>query len=335
VSLRLRLATFNLESLDAAPGPDAAFARRVSVLRPLLARLDADVLCLQEVNAQKVDARGPRQFLALDGVLAGTPYAGFARAHSVVPAAGRPSDVHNLVTLSRWPITTSRQVFHDIVAGWRWQPPTTAGAPLPAVDIAWDRPLLYCRIALPDGAPLHVVNLHLRAPRAAHLPAAKRRAAWRSSAAWAEGLFVAIQKRAGQALEARLLVERLFDDARGARIVVCGDLNADDHEMPTRLLQAAPDDIADPAFADRALAALESRLPDARRYSVVHAGRKLMLDHILVSPALASRCTGVEILNDGLVDETQVPADYAGSLHAPLVAAFDLTIGSALARALP
>ena len=33
-----------------------------------------------------------------------------------------------------------------------------------------------------------------------------------SSRAWAEGQFVAAQKREGQALEARLFIERLFDN---------------------------------------------------------------------------------------------------------------------------
>lgn len=324
MSLRLRLATFNLENLDVAPQDDAGFARRVAVLRPLLVRLDADVLCLQEVNAQKTSPKGPRRFMALDRLLADTPYAGFARAHSVAPAAGRPSDVHNLVTLSRWPIAESRQLFHDIVAGWRWQPPAVGQTPTPPIDIAWDRPLLYCRIAVPDDAPLHVLNLHLRAPRAAHLPAGKRRAAWRSTADWAEGLFVAIQKRAGQALEARLLVERLLDAEPNARLAVCGDFNADEHETPTRLLRAATDDTGDDAFASRALAALETRIAEARRFSVLHAGRKLMLDHILASPALAVRCVAVDILNDDLDDETTTAPTIAGSLHAPLVAGFDL-----------
>lgn len=325
VPLRLRLATFNLENLDMSPGDVDGLQRRVSVLRPLLARLDADVLCLQEVNAQKTSPRAPRQFTALDRLLADTAYAGFARAHSVAPAAGRPSDVHNLVTLSRWPITEARQLFHDIVAGWRWQPPAVGATPAPPVDIAWDRPLLYCRIAVPDGVPLHVINLHLRAPRAAHLPAGKRRAAWRSTADWAEGLFVAIQKRAGQALEARLLVERLLDTEPDARLAVCGDFNADEHETPTRLLRAAAEDIGDPALAGRALAAMEMRIAEARRFSVLHDGRKLMLDHILASPALASRCVDIDILNDDLGDEATTAADVAGSLHAPLVASFDLT----------
>jgi endonuclease/exonuclease/phosphatase family metal-dependent hydrolase len=192
------------------------------------------------------------------------------------------------------------------------------------VDVAWDRPLLYCRVATPDGVPLHILNLHLRAPRAAHLPGGKRRAAWRTSAAWAEGLFVAIQKQAGQALEARLLVERLFDADPSARILVCGDLNAGGHDMPGRLLRAEARDVGSDTFSGRTLAALEERVPADRRYSVMHAGQRLMLDHLFASPALTSRCVAVDILNADLADEAGAPADFAGSLHAPVVATFEL-----------
>ena len=46
----MRVATFNLENLD------LPIERRLTVLRSALQRLEADVLCLQEVNSQKVPA---------------------------------------------------------------------------------------------------------------------------------------------------------------------------------------------------------------------------------------------------------------------------------------
>ena len=50
----MRLATFNLESLDLGPKARVDFATRVTVLRPALERIAADILCLQEVNGQRV-----------------------------------------------------------------------------------------------------------------------------------------------------------------------------------------------------------------------------------------------------------------------------------------
>ena len=52
----MRIATFNLESLDLPPKAHVPLEVRAQVLRPALARLEADVLCLQEVNGQPVGA---------------------------------------------------------------------------------------------------------------------------------------------------------------------------------------------------------------------------------------------------------------------------------------
>ena len=67
--LRLR-ATFNLENLDQRPG-SAALDRRIEVLGPQLSRLDADVLCLQEVRVRRAGLSLPSD--ALDALLRGIP----------------------------------------------------------------------------------------------------------------------------------------------------------------------------------------------------------------------------------------------------------------------
>jgi endonuclease/exonuclease/phosphatase family metal-dependent hydrolase len=53
---------------------------RAEVLRPALERLEADILCLQEVNAQHVAGHDQRSLTELDQLLAGTRYADYARA---------------------------------------------------------------------------------------------------------------------------------------------------------------------------------------------------------------------------------------------------------------
>ena len=60
----MRLATFNLESLDDSAKSHVDFAARLAVLRPALERIDADVICLQEVNAQRVASEPERAAMA-------------------------------------------------------------------------------------------------------------------------------------------------------------------------------------------------------------------------------------------------------------------------------
>jgi len=306
-----RIATFNLENLDWTASNDRQFERRIAVLRPLLRDLRADILCLQEIAGRKSEPRGPRRLLALDRLIEDTPYSAYFRASSARPGGDVPADVHNLAILSRWPIVATRQIYHDLVAKWRWSVLGEDSKEANAVEVAFDRPLLYAAIDLPASGSLHLINLHLRAPRPVPLPGGSA-----SSRKRVEGLFLAAQKRERQALEARLVVENLFDAEEGAAIALCGDLNVDEHDAASTILEANFNGGA------RALEALETRVPLARRYSVLHAGEPRLIDHILASASLARRCAGVEILNEGLQDEAFAQDPIEGSLHAPVVASF-------------
>jgi endonuclease/exonuclease/phosphatase family metal-dependent hydrolase len=315
----LRLATFNLESLDYDPADPDWFEARAAALRPVLEELQADVLCLQEVNARRQPGEAARSLPGLRKLMAESVCAGFHLVHSLRPGGGGPADVHNLAILSRWPIAAHGQIHHDLAPPLQWTP-LHGGDPAP---LTFDRPLLHARIDQPGEAPLHLVNLHLRAPRAAFLPGARENGAWRSLPHWAEAYYLAGLKRQGQALEARLFVERLFDADPRARIAVCGDLNAEAFEAPTRILEALPEDMEAADFAARALTPLERRVAPERRFTVLHDGRPVLLDHILASPELAAACREARILNRGLADEAQVSGPVTGSLHAPLLAIFD------------
>lgn len=319
-----RLATFNLENLDCASVHNRAFERRLGVLKPLLSELAADVLCLQEIDAQKAADHDGRRFLALDRLFAGGPYETYHRATSVRPGTNAPANIHNLVIASRWPIINQQQVFHDIVAKWSWTPPAEGSVSQRSIEVTWDRPLLYACIAAPDSAPLHLINLHLRAPRPVPIQG-DRTATADSSRAFVQGQFLAAQKREGQALEARLFVERLFDADPMARIAVCGDLNSQEHDTPVRILRGARDEDMAAGALSRILVPLTGRVGEARCFSVVHGGRKVLLDHILASPALAVACSSVVILNEGLQDEVTAREPILGSLHAPVMASFNLT----------
>lgn len=325
----MRIATFNLESLDLMPGGEAAFERRAAVLRPQIEALDADILCLQEVNGQRVPGRRGRALVALTRLLAETRYEGWHRIAS--PARGGKgaksgvADVHNLVILSRQRARASEALHHRLVPPLLYRSLTAEPPETRDLRLEWDRPLLHATFETPSGATLHVLNLHLRSPLASPIPGQKLAAdRWRSLSGWAEGYFAATLKRSGQALEARLLVEQLFDADAQTLVAVCGDLNAGEDETPARILQARVEDSGNEALAGRALETLELRLPEERRFTVLHDGRRRMLDHILCSPALAARFRSIVADNAELPDEATMAADEPRSNHAPLVAEFDL-----------
>lgn len=325
--MRLRIATFNLENLDDEPGAEPPFAERVAVLRPQLLRLDADIVCLQEIHGQSI-TKHRRSLRALKQLIENTPYAGYAMAMSEHPPGHGPADIHNLAILSRFPIHKSECVRQSIVSPPLYQP-LTAHPPSHAPEpVTWERPVLYSVIELPGGRQLHMINLHLKAPLAAHVAGQKIGPfQWRSVAGWAEGFFLAEIKRTGQALEVRLLIDRIFDADESALIVVAGDLNADISDTPARLVLGQIEDTGSGLLAHRALVAIERGLPRERRYSVVHAGEHVMLDHLLLSRALLAHYRRIEVHNEALGDEVIAYAAVKASpesYHAPVIAELEL-----------
>ena len=320
-----RLATFNLENLDDGPGADPPFDVRLGVLRPQLQRLRADILCLQEVNAHRPAPKAPRVMAALDRLLDGTPYADFTLVSTVGPTGEGPVDRHNLAILSRFPIESYAQIRHEFVSppAYRIASGTSDGVSKP---VEWDRPALHAVLRLPSGEALHVVNLHLRAPLAAFIEGQKVSPnAWKSVSGWAEGYFLASMKRSGQALEIRLLVERLFDADPAALIAVCGDFNAEENEVPVRTLQGREEDTGNGALAARTLLLTEHSLAPELRFSVIHHGRRQLLDHVMMSRALSGWYRELEIHNEDLGDELVAYREIEhtpDSYHAPVVATF-------------
>lgn len=324
MTIAFRIATFNLEDLD--DGGDTDLDARIAVLRPQLMRLEADILCLQEVNGRPAAGHGPRAMRALDRLLAATPYAGFSRCFTKGRDGVGALDVHNLVILSRFPMLRHAQIHHQLVAPPHHRLVTMMPASEMATAVPWDRPLLHAEIEIASGRRLHVLNLHLRAPLAAFIPGQKESSfIWKSTAGWAEGFYLADIKRAGQALEARLLIDRLFDAEPDALVAVCGDFNAELQDPPVRILRADPADTGNPALASRALAPAEGAVEPGTHFSVRHGAHRVMLDHLLVSRLLAPYCRRAEVHNEALEDEAAPDApSHPGSFHAPLVAEFAL-----------
>ncbi|MGB0934459.1 MAG: endonuclease/exonuclease/phosphatase family protein [Alphaproteobacteria bacterium] len=322
-----RVATFNLENLDDIEGAQPSLRQRLDILRPQMLRLQADVLCLQEVNSQAAEDGG-RTLTALDVLISDTPYQTFHKSFSQGLSGTHLADKHNLVTLSRAPVLDYLQVRHDYVS----PPEHTLASAFPGEpeEIVFDRPFLYTKVRLPYGHVLHVINAHLRAPIAAYIPGQKmRKNAWRSVSGWSEGYFLASVKRAAQALEIRLFIETLFEEDPQAMIIVCGDLNAEAHEDPIRILIAAEEDVENPSLTPRSLVPIEHGIPEDLRYSVIHHGRRQLLDRVLISRPLLAYYRGAEIHNESLEDEF-CPHHASGdgtmdSHHAPFIASFDFS----------
>jgi exonuclease III len=104
----MRIASFNLENLDLVSRSGITIEERAEILRPQLERLRADILCLQEVNGQRVGDEERRSPHALNTLLKHTPYETFHRASTSGPGGSGLADVHNLVILSRQPIRAHR-----------------------------------------------------------------------------------------------------------------------------------------------------------------------------------------------------------------------------------
>lgn len=327
--MRLRIATFNLENLGRETGAAGSEAAHLENLRRQLLGLGADILCLQEIDAQKPDKHGPRRLAALRELIRGTPYAGFAMTGSETES-GMPADIHNLVILSRFPLLEHGQHRQDLMTAPLYRATTSLPPEEAPQPVAWDRPIIHAVLGV-GGRRLHVLNLHLRAPLAAPIRGRKAGGVvWRDTAAWAEGFFLATVKRTGQALEARLLVDRIFDAEPAPLIAVAGDFNCEDHETPIRALLASAEDTGDESLKERELRAVLSALPEEERFSLRYHGKRFLVDHLLVSPALASCFQGASIGNRGLDDEYEARAEGRtphGSFHAPVAADFVIEAG--------
>jgi endonuclease/exonuclease/phosphatase family metal-dependent hydrolase len=322
----MRIATFNLENLDDEGGPP--LADRIAVLRPALERINADILCLQEVHSQR--DQGIRNLSALDALLQGTRYESNYERRTTETVGGELYHERNLVTLSRFPITQTdirrdsdgeRPVYQYVTAD---PPDTTANA------IGWERPMLHTQHDIGNGRNLHVVNLHMKSKIATSIAGQKIDSyTWRSVAAWAEGSFISSMKRVGQALQVRILIDSIMDsEGEGALIAVLGDFNAESHEVPVRAIVGPVEETGNPEHAPRRMIPCENNIPSSGRFSLYHLGRGEMIDHVIVSRPLFRFFDHTEIHNEALPDESgafRTDDKFPESDHAPVIAEFSLT----------
>lgn len=339
--LRLRIATFNLENFDDEPNEEGepSLEERIALMRPQLVRVDADVLCLQEVNVQKEQEDSPRRLLALEKLVEGTQYADYEVVSTKLADGSGPYDERNLVVLSRFEVAEHDQYRH-VYAHPPYYRTVTDKDPDEEVDeeklkeeaeqVGWERPILHVKIEVGEKL-LHVLNLHLKSKIPTDIPEQKKdNYTWKTASGWAEGFFLSSVKRVGQALETRMLVDEIFHEDERALIVVCGDFNADTDDVPLQAIRGDVESHGNPELAPRVLVPTEKSIPESARYSLLYLGQGEMIDHLLVSRDLLQHHKSSEIHNEFLHDESIAFATdikYPESDHAPVMAEFELPDG--------
>lgn len=322
----IRLATFNLENLDDRPKEKPTLEQRIALMRPQLLRVNADLLCLQEVNGQK--EQGVNRLQALEKLLQGTSYEEYQSVSTTTDDGSQPLDQRNLVILSRFPILDHQQYKHKFAQPPSYRIVTAEPRQATAQEITWERPIVYAKIQLDNSHVLHLVNVHLKSKIPTNIPGQKvNDFTWKTSAGWAEGSFISSMKRVGQALETRQLLDELFKTDENAFIAVCGDFNADTDDVPVEAIRGDVENVGNSKLAKRVMVPCERTIPEPSRFSLLHQGRPQMLDHILMSRSLLAHYQGTEIHNELLHDESiafAIDEKFPESDHAPVIVSFEL-----------
>jgi endonuclease/exonuclease/phosphatase family metal-dependent hydrolase len=308
-TVALTLATLNVKNL-LEPAPDSGAAERallsgkVAWIARMLRDCDADVVGLQEI--------GPPELLA--SVLAQAPLAGSGYGDPVLGTA----DARGIrcALLSRLPVIDARVHTAETLAF----PVYRAGDPPPfGARIPLRRGFVHVRLQAPGLGAVDAIVVHFKSPR----PVALRDAAGReieplTAHARAEGVLRSLVWRAAEALHARAIIDGLLAADPRAPVAILGDLNDVPDSPVARALQAE---------GDGSLLDCAAVVPHEQRFSAIHAGRRIQIDHILATPALYARLRSGRFLNAEL-REHDFPPDgneppTVDSDHAPLVVRFE------------
>jgi exonuclease III len=325
--MKLRVATFNLENLDDIPGKSPTLQNRIGVLGPQLKRLNADVICFQEVNGQETEGQ-PRKLLALTKLLENTPYSSFNIA-TTMTTNNEVFDERNLVIVSRFPISDVDQIIHEKITPPLYRKATAIPPENEAKKVKWERPVFYSKITITESNfAFHLINLHLKSRRPTDVKGQKADDySWKTSTGWAEGFFISSMKRVGQALETRAVIDSIFDGDENSKIVVCGDLNAHPSEVPVEAICGRIENTGNPDLNKKVLISCEDTIPETARFSYLYHGKKRLLDHMLISKTMLPYYRKAEIHNETLHDETlafALDTKFPESDHAPFVAEFEI-----------
>jgi endonuclease/exonuclease/phosphatase family metal-dependent hydrolase len=302
-SVSFSVATFNTKDFFAPGGPitPALFRAKVEHVAGQLLTARADLVALQEVGHQDALASLTSR---LKNEL---PYAHVASA---------PPDRRGIrcAVLSRLPFESvtihapATLTFPGFVEG----DPPPFGTRMPL-----RRPVVHVRVRDEGGVAVDVLVAHFKSLLPMPLVRANGEAVLASTGRdLAEGFLRSLVWRSAEALFVRSLVDDVLSRDANASVLVAGDLNDGPSSVPLQVLRGK---------GPQALAAVAERIAEAKRFSLLHEGQPVQLDHILVTEPLLRRLKDARFLNENLRDHGPYSAQVAPSAdsdHAPLVAEF-------------
>ena len=267
----------------------------------------------------------PRDVITLKELLAGTRYEGFHLAYTRTRSKNEAYNERNLVTISRYPIVKSQSILRDLLTN-KIQYNLLTDVEDKVKDIRWERPIFYTQIEPEPGKLLHVMNVHLKSRNPTSITGQREGYSWKSVTGWTEGYFLSALKRIGQAFEARVLIDQIFDGDPQAKIVICGDFNAHAGEVPIDAIMGKVENTGNPDLLFRVMFPCEDTVPESQRYTHIHHGQGNLLDHMLISRRMLELYRGAEIHNEALHDESvsfAFDTKFPESDHAPFIGEFD------------
>ena len=308
--MSVTFATFNLRNFFLADDPRGdgpggvgsekrrAFVKqRIEHLAAKIARLDADVIALQEVS-------GPESLEALaPAIRTRLPY---------TTAFAAPTDERGIgnAVLSRLPVRWARS--HGCVA--LPVPVLVEGQPEPyGPALPLRRPFVHALVEARELGTVHVFCAHLKSQLPRPLRSANGSDLPISTASQhAESVFRSMLIRSAEALLLRRLVDDALDGAAEAqrKAIVLGDLNDTVDSFPLRLIKSRGPDALHPVC---------DLLAEGRRHSVFHGREGLLIDHALLTWPLFRQVRTVVIHDEGLREIGRGESTAIESDHAPVL----------------
>lgn len=301
----LSIATFNVKNLLEPTGgaARAILPRKLDAIAESLRACDADVVGLQEIGTAALLSQVLERLPARGGY--GEPVMGTLDRRGI-----------GCAVLSRLPVLRARVHTCDALPlpVFRDGDPEPFGARLPL-----RRGVVHVRVQGEGLGPVDVLVAHFKSARpvrARDAAGVERRPS--SQRERGEGELRSQIWRAAEALYVRGCVDAVIAGNPDALVAAVGDLNDTMDSWGVRALCGE---------GPGALLDASERIPAADRFSTLHGGRRMQIDHVLVTASLHARIEQARLLNEGLHEHDPLPesgdeAPTADSDHAPLIVRF-------------